>query len=473
MTKRIWLLMAATIFLLVGCGASIEYPPYEPQDAVVVPAAEPDDAVPTDDGASEPATAIDEEAVVDYATEVEFSTDVEFPTYEPKPPTGEDAPEALYPPPAITLTNPQVRWVVEPLWAFDDVFQFSEGMAGVEYYDHETVGWEHEEHILGYVNRHGEIVIPIIHRHWRGFYSHRGAPPFSNGLVAVQSNEHNGVGVFDTYGHLIVPFSFADAWMFSEGLMAVLAPAVWDEAGDWYSAGPGWGFIDTSGELVIDFQFGFVSHFQEGRAAVWSDDRSGMGFIDTSGDLVIDYEFAFASSFWDGRAAVMSDDGRWGFINHAGEVVIPFQFNSLTGQADSTFTPRFSEGLAAVNTGETWDLEMQNTWGYINIYGEMVIPAIYSHAMDFSNGFAWVLHNEYGWGIIDKEGNFTVRAFPALVPSHNDAVLTPVRIDDLWGFQNEEDVVIVPIKFCEVRNFSEGLAWVRQGRWWGIIEIVD
>ena len=441
MTKYTWLLMTIMILLLAGCTSSVEPLSHKQQDTAkqqntaTIPTAEPNDAAPTDDRASEH--------------------------------------EDLYPPLAIALTDPQVRWVVEPLWAFDDVFEFNEGMAGVEYYDHETVDWDHEEHILGYVNRYGEIVIPIVHRHWRGFYSHRGAPPFSHGLVAVQSNEYNGVYIFDAYGNLLVPFSFADAWMFSEGLMAVLAPAVWDEAGNWYNAGPGWGFIDTTGELVIDFQFDYASNFHEGKAAVWSDDRRSMGFIDTSGELVIDFQFTFASSFNDGRAAVLSDERRWGFIDHTGEVVIPFQFNSLTGQGDSSFTPRFSEGLAAVNIDETWDLDASNTWGYINIYGEMVIPAIYSHAMNFSNGFAWVLHNEYGWGIIDKEGKFTIRESPALIQRNNDSALTPVQRKGLWGFQNEEGTVVVPIEFCEVRNFSEGLAWVRQGRWWGIIEIVD
>jgi len=358
----------------------------------------------------------------------------------------------LYPPIPIALTHPRVRWLVEPTWTFDAVFGFSEGMAAVEYFCSYSFCATGPEHLLGYVNRSGEIVIPLIHRHWEGFYIYRGAPPFSHGLVAIQCNEHGGVGVFDTYGNLVVPFYFHDAWAFSEGLMAVSAPHVQDEDGTRIS--PGWGFINTSGELIIDFQF------------------------------------RYASNFYDGRAAVLSDDGLWGFIDYSGELVVPFQFRLIQYEPAGFFVPIFSEGLAAVNIGEPW-----HRWGYIDLYGEMAIPATYYNAQDFSGGFARVWCAEYGEGFIDREGNFTDGAH--LLPGSNNrynldlgafssrgefsegllAVALGVgtdrsEIDYLrWGFIDEDGDIIVPIEFHDVRNFSEGLAWVRQGRWWGIIEI--
>jgi len=393
---------------------------------------------------------------------------IQVPIPIPTPPETEDVEDTekeeieedydLYPPIPISLTNPQVRWLVEPVWTFDAVFNFSEGMAAVEYFDREAMGWEYE-HILGYINRQGEIVIPVVHRHWPGFYSHRGAPPFSHGLVAIQSNYHGGIGIFDTAGNLVVPFSFSDAWLFSEGLMAVRAPFEEDEDGSRTSIG--WGFIDTTGELVIDFQFRYASAFREGRAAV------------------LQY-------------------GQWGFIDQAGELVIPFQFTYLQGEADSFFLPRFSEGLAAVNIGENgwWDLPESDTlWGYVDIYGNMVISAIYNFAGNFVDGYANVMHEEYGWGFIDREGNFTAdehrwesherrdihygyidwfafsEGFSAV--ALGEGTSEGSSVNKRWGFIDEEGTVVIPVEFHEVLNFSEGLAWVRQGRWWGIIEIVD
>jgi len=344
----------------------------------------------------------------------------------------------LEPPTPVVLTNSSVRWVVEPIWEFDAVFDFNEGMAAVEYYDRdaELIHWDFE-HILGYVNRFGELVIPVEFRHWPGFYSHRGAPPFSHGRVALQSNEHGGVGIFDTHGNLIVPFEFADAWIFSEGLMAVREQAVQNEDGRWTQGL--WGYINIYGEIVIPFQF------------------------------------PYATAFHDGMAAVLRDS-LWGFIDQTGELVIPHQFNFLQGQADSFFVPTFSEGLAAINTDtDTWHWG-NNNWGYIDKSGYMVIPPVFRDAQNFRGGVASVFCPESDQQqYIDTLGNFVSEeyahaAWQALEPA--PPYLSRIFVDGMWGFIDQNDNVIVPIEFDEVRDFSEGLAWVRQGRFWGIIEIV-
>jgi len=343
---------------------------------------------------------------------------------------------SLEPPIPVALTNPVVRWVVEPIWQFDAVFDFSEGMAAVEYYDRdgEVVFWDYE-HILGYINRLGEIVIPVEFRHWPGFYSHRGAPPFSHGRVALQSNEHGGVGIFDTYGNIVVPFEFADAWIFSEGLMAVRERSVQSEDGTWTHGL--WGYINVYGELVIPFQFGYAVPFNEGLAAVFY-------------------------------------NGLWGFIDQTGELIIPHQFHFLQGQADSFFVPVFSEGLAAVNIGERWD---EMLWGYIDQSGYMVIPAVFRDAQNFRGGIASVFCLESNQRrYIDTSGNFVSEEYARAAQRALEPVpplLSRYFVDGMWGFVDQDGNVVVPIEFSEVRDFSEGLAWVRQGRFWGLIEIVD
>jgi hypothetical protein len=44
-----------------------------------------------------------------------------------------------------------------------------------------------------------------------------------------------------------------------------------------------------------------------------------------------------------------------------------------------------------------------NLWGYIKPNGELIIPCIYNHAMDFSQGLAAVNLNEQ-YGYIDGDG---------------------------------------------------------------------
>jgi len=103
----------------------------------------------------------------------------------------------------------------------------------------------------------------------------------------------------------------------------------------------------------------------------------------------------------------------------------------------------------------------------------MVIPAIYGSRSNFFGGYAEVVHPEHGWGFIDREGNFTAGERPIIDIVDCGFVLYPINYNELNGFTDEDGNIIVPIEFNEVRYFSEGLAWVRQGRWWGIIEIVE
>ena len=363
---------------------------------------------------------------------------------EPSPTTIVELPteDDLGPPIPVTLTHPSVRWVVEPIHDFDAVFDFRDGMAAVEIYDRTSPGFEGYEHVLGYINRLGEIIIPIEFRHWPGFYSHRGAPPFSQGLVAVQSNDHGGVGIFNTEGTLVVPFYFSDAHSFSEGLLAVRAPNYENEYGRWVS--DGWGFINTAGELVIPFQFDYVS------------------------------------SFINGRAAVLRHEGMlWGFIDHTGVLVIPHQFNFLDGQADSFFLPHFRyNGLACINIGG-FSVYEDIDWVHIDLSGNIVGYCKRRSAWD-NCCFAMETVSSVGpelFVVGNSEPPMWTRSYFCTDVGHwitRDGETGDIWIDDrLWGLADIDGNIVVPTEFCEIRNFSEGLVWVRQGRFWGIIEFLQ
>ena len=68
-----------------------------------------------------------------------------------------------------------------------------------------------------------------------------------------------------------------------------------------------------------------------------------------------------AGDFSNGRAAVQID-GKWGFINTKGEVIIkPIYDNPAE-------TPKFSGGLCAMRD------PANNKWGYIDTMGNVIIP---------------------------------------------------------------------------------------------------
>lgn len=96
--------------------------------------------------------------------------------------------------------------------------------------------------------------------------------------------------------------------------------------------------VDTKGKEVGDLKFDGAKAFtDDGYAAVSSEGK--WGFIDSNGELVIDYTYEDAESFQNGFAAV-SVNGEWGYIDEEGNLVIEPQFIKATHFS--------SEGTAAV-----------------------------------------------------------------------------------------------------------------------------
>ena len=71
--------------------------------------------------------------------------------------------------------------------------------------------------------------------------------------------------------------------------------------------GDSWGFIDRAGRTVIPFEYAYASSFSEGLAAVTvSRDRKvpGWGYINREGKVVIPTIFDYATPFDGGLAAI-------------------------------------------------------------------------------------------------------------------------------------------------------------------------
>jgi len=418
-------IVATVIVFMVLLGGQGEYIPYPAQDETFYTAETPTPETNNNDESARP----DDE----YETTM-YSEDDDT----------EDEPDGLEPTIPVAISDGPIRWHIHPNWNFHQVFNFSEGMAAVEYF--EDGFWE-SMHILGYINRIGEIVIPVEHRHYPEMYAYRGAPPFSEGLVAIRSEENGAMGVFDTQGNQIVPFEaeFAFGWNFQEGLMAV-------RQGGW--------------EQMPDGD--------------WSD-QSRWGFIDSTGRTAIPLEFQHAENFRDGLAAVMLA-GYWGFINTDGEVVIDFIINVATDDGHGfLIIPSFSEGLVAVSTGG-WEQDENDrwfdttTWGFMNREGNQVIPFDFTNAGRFSGGVAPVMighHNSQDedgnwyssarWGVIDQAGNTVVPFEYTWIGNFVEgvAIAFPVDGDGVVLLDRSGTVIVPSGRYTNIHDFSEGLAAVR------------
>lgn len=179
-------------------------------------------------------------------------------------------------------------------------------------------------------------------------------------------------------------------------------------------------------------------------------------------------------------AQFKGDNGRWGYINMKGEVVIEAKytmnckpFRSGMARIDKTHfinlkgeriypkhrvleAREYSDGLVAVRTTKNW--------GFMNRSGELVVSDVYKYITDFDNGYA-VVKNKEGFFIIDKMGNkqkvMNNKKKKITYIKRMTEGLAPIKVASHWGFVNQEGEIVIETMFLGVGYFKGGVAWAR------------
>ena len=149
------------------------------------------------------------------------------------------------------------------------------------------------------------------------------------------------------------------------------------------------------------------------------------------------WEFDDVCNFSEGFAAVKKD-GKWGYINTKGELIIECKFD---------YVRDFKEGFAAIKKYGKYG--MYGKWGYINTKGEQIIECKFDDVRDFYEGFAPVQKDDR-WGyintkgcpvIFDKSKNEIEVVDKAIDRSNNTFYLS--RLGDKFGLLDENFSVVI------------------------------
>ncbi|MCL2772366.1 MAG: WG repeat-containing protein [Oscillospiraceae bacterium] len=381
--------------------------------------------------------------------------------------------------------NFTVKTLVEPSLAYDSMNPYGEGLICVS----KNGKW-------GYIDKNGEVVIPLIYDF---------ADFFSEGLAAVCKD--GKWGYIDKNGEVVIPLIYDFADYFNGGVAYILS-------------GNNVGYIDKTGEVVVLLKYSsYISYLGDGLILVYNDDENETVIEDIdSGNVIFRYDSI--SSFGENGLAAASKDGKWGFINKKGEVVIPLVYDTARN---------FSDGLAAVgmidDTNATLLPTWRNSWyykyGYIDTTGKLVIPMIYNSAYDFSEGAAVVLKYDFSdktkssplalFGVIDKTGetiiplgengisNFTdglaeVYSYDSNIPRKSGVInlkgelVVPAIYDDVYILGDKSGLIeiykdnkygiidskgneVVPLIYDEIGMLRDGLMTVEKDGLWGILEV--
>lgn len=295
------------------------------------------------------------------------------------------------------------NYVIPPI--YDDAGSFSskEGLAMV------LSGGKY-----GYIRKDGKFEI-------NPFFDY--ASNFKEGLAVVKLN--GKFGFIDKTGAYIIPAQFESANSFEDGLGQVYINGKWHyidnscniyttddkatalqmmaskqlkkDAGNqkstkvrkFYSVNGKCGLRDENGNIVIEAIYG-IGDFKEGLAFIKKDGR--YGYVNEYGKIVIPLQYQNARDFSEGLAAVKQNN-KYGYIDNTGKFVLPMQYEAGI---------EFKEGLAAV--------KVNNKFGFIDKSGKWVIDPLYGIALGFKEGLARVFLNGE-WFYIDRKGNRYINDF--------------------------------------------------------------
>ena len=203
----------------------------------------------------------------------------------------------------------------------------------------------------------------------------------------------------------------------------------------------------------IDYSLTRLEPFSGGLAAVQAQGR--WGYVDRTGKVVVPFVFEKATPFDGGHAAVMQD-GRWMIADSTGRLVAPPRLLSSLG--------RFSEGLAPAR------LTAGGLWGFVDLTGAFVIPPRFTSVDPFSQGLASVAFMGH-WFYVKPTGEivFDVLHYRSYPFTADGLALFQAARDGAYGYLRRDGTVAIEPIFPEARSFSEGLAPVRIGDRWGYI----
>lgn len=339
---------------------------------------------------------------------------------------------------------------------FADAMNFSEGMAAAA--PKLTKSSDYKGY--GYIDKTGKMVItPRFET----------AGQFHGGLARVKDQETGKWGMIDTSGNVVIPFEYGSnnngpyVHEVSDGLIAAYNSA------DGY-----WGYFDTIGQTAIPFQYANANDFKNGYAKVRLGQRET--YIDKFGRDIIPQQYEYIEQLTvDGEPAALfsardtTATGRntYYLLNGNGQVVAgPYDSFGRGG-----FDKGFFNGLMAATRNDG----SNSLTGYINTAGQEVIPFQFRDAKAFKDGYAFVRTQDNTEAIINTAGQITAILSenikyrtstdnPSGLLGWGEGFLA-VSSDESGrtrsGFINTAGQLVVDYKYQSVEAFSSGVAVVR------------
>ncbi len=270
------------------------------------------------------------------------------------------------------------------------------------------------------------------------------ADVFSEHLALVKPADSSKWGFINANGQYAVRPLYIAATMFSDGLAWVVKENSFPEA------------IDKNGKTLFMLKgVEKVRYFQDGMAAVSTKDTAGnefWGFVDKTGKIKITPIYEAVGNFNEGLCAVRMKDTKWGYIDLEGKVVINYQFDEAG---------RFDNGSAIV--------KFENYYGIIDRNGKFTVNPQYARIIHDHDKFLVQDAPSGLWGWINKDGKTLIECTYAQAYPFNGQDLAPVEIGSKFGYINTKGKIEINPQYDMAMPFNYDVAFVLENGKTGMI----
>lgn len=180
--------------------------------------------------------------------------------------------------------------------------------------------------------------------------------------------------------------------------------------------------------------------------------KRAYGYINEQGVEIVKPSFDYAGQFVDGLARVYFDDGKNGYLNEKGEILLP------TLGMTFSYNEAYEGKMIVCRQRDFLRLTFETKCGFIDEEGNLIAPPLFDDLGEFFEGVA-IIQKDGKWGFINSKGEIFIEPQYEEVKRFSEG-LAPLMINGKWGFIDKTNKIVIPAKFDTTEPFSEGLAVV-------------
>lgn len=168
---------------------------------------------------------------------------------------------------------------------------------------------------------------------------------------------------------------------------------------------------------------------------------------------------AVAASFSCGRAAFKTEDGKWGYIDEKGKVVVKPIYDDIMPFVDDYAIVSIEQKNDSVQDTKRKSI-------LIDVSGKEVLKIDDKYDFRLAEGFAAhkiIVRNGERWGFLDFEGKFTKspKSVEGIIAFNDEGYV--YENDEKYGFMSFENTPIIKAKYESFQIMEDGRFFVKNG----------